>query len=96
FAGPGQAPDRSAEAFPLPKLAQRQFYASLRTTGVKIVECPGEADQEIAKASAEDETGRTFAVGSDSDFLIFERCRYVHFDDLLLPRRDEGDEDGGG
>lgn len=38
FVGPGQAPDLSAEAFPLPKLAQRQFYASLRTIGVKIVE----------------------------------------------------------
>ena len=35
-------------------------------------------------ASAGDETGRTFAVGSDSDFFIFERCRYIHFDDLRV------------
>ncbi|CAN0268681.1 unnamed protein product, partial [Hapterophycus canaliculatus] len=33
--------------------------------------CSGEADQEIAKASAEDESGRTFALGSDSDFFVF-------------------------
>ncbi|CAM9806042.1 unnamed protein product, partial [Pylaiella littoralis] len=85
FVGVGMPPDRSVGAFPLPMLAQRQFYASLRTAGVKIVECPGEADQELAKASAEDETGRTFAVGSDSDFFVFERCRYIHFDDLKLP-----------
>ncbi len=38
----------------------------------------------MAKASAADETGRTFAVGSDSDFFIFERCRYIHFDDLKV------------
>lgn len=38
FVGVGMAPDRSVEAFPLPKLAQKQFYASLRTIGVKIVE----------------------------------------------------------
>lgn len=46
--------------------------------------CPGEADQEIARASAEDPTGRTFAVGSDSDYFMFERCRYVHFKDLQV------------
>lgn len=46
--------------------------------------CSGEADQEVAKASAADDTGRTFAVGSDSDFFIFERCRYIHFDDLKV------------
>lgn len=38
FVGVGVAPDRSVEAFPLPKLAQRQFYASLRAVGVDIVE----------------------------------------------------------
>lgn len=38
FVGVGVPPDRSVEAFPLPKLAQRQFYTSLRTIGVKIVE----------------------------------------------------------
>ena len=46
--------------------------------------CSGEADQEVAKASADDDTGRTFAVGSDSDFFIFERCRYINFDDLKV------------
>lgn len=38
FMGVGMAPDRSVEAFPLPRLAQRQFYASLRAIGVEIVE----------------------------------------------------------
>lgn len=37
FMGLEMAPDRSVEAFPLPRLAQRQFYASLRTIGVQIV-----------------------------------------------------------
>lgn len=46
--------------------------------------CRGEADQEVARASADDPTGRTFALGSDSDFFLFERCRYVRFDSLKV------------
>lgn len=38
FVGVGVGPDRSVEAFPLPPLTQRQFYASLRAIGVEVVE----------------------------------------------------------
>lgn len=50
----------------------------------KLPRCTGEADQEIAKASAADPTGRTFALGGDSDYFIFERCRYIHFRGLKV------------
>lgn len=41
--------------------------------------CPGEADQELARASASDPAGRTFVMGKDSDYHVFEGCRYIQF-----------------
>lgn len=47
----------------------------------------GEADQLVAKESAEDPTGRTFALGADSDYHVFRGCRYIHFDQLKVCMR---------
>lgn len=38
FVGAGVGPDRSVNSFPVPKMADAQFYASLRSLGVKVVE----------------------------------------------------------
>lgn len=38
FTGQGKGPDRSVRAFPLPPMSMRQFYGSLISVGVEIVE----------------------------------------------------------
>jgi len=38
---------------------------------LKVVECESEADQAVALASALDVTNQTYAIGQDSDYLIF-------------------------
>jgi len=61
---------------------------------ISIVHCEGEADVEVARASAEDHTGDTYLVGNDSDFLVYGfpdreesfinsgEVRYIPFDEL--------------
>jgi hypothetical protein len=38
---------------------------------LQIIQCEGEADSEVAKASANDVTGMTYTLGSDSDYLVY-------------------------
>jgi len=64
--------------FPMPPLASRQFYASLARLRVAVHECAGEADQDLARASAEDD--RAVVLGDDSDFMFFRGARYVSFE----------------
>jgi hypothetical protein len=46
---------------------------------VSIVECEGEADQEIARASYEDQG---IILGADSDFNVLSSYGYIHFNEL--------------
>lgn len=69
---------------PKPRLLSQQFYATLHHEGVEVVACEGEADQELARASADDPTGRTFVLSKDSDFLLFAGCRFVEFNTLRV------------
>lgn len=59
-------------AWPVLRWLARTFFGS----------CPGEADQELARASASDPTGRTFVFGKDSDYFVFEGCRYIQFNTI--------------
>lgn len=46
--------------------------------------CSGEADQHIALESASDKTGRTFTFGGDTDYHLFQGCRYILFNALKV------------
>lgn len=68
-------------SFPLSPLVMKQIersiYAFLDMSpilpcgSIQIIQCDGEADSDVAKASADDASGRTFALASDSDYLIY-------------------------
>lgn len=67
--------------FPLSPLVmdqiERSIYAFenmnsvLHCGSVQIIECEGEADTDVAKASADDLSGKTFALACDSDYVIY-------------------------
>ena len=72
-------------------------YAHILGAGpdsISIVRCEGEADVEVARASADDHTGNTYLVGNDSDYVLYGfpnreesfinsgEVRYVPFDEL--------------
>lgn len=69
---------------PKPRLLSQQFYATLQHEGVEVVACEGEADQDLAKVSADDRTGRTFVLSKDTDFLLFAGCRFIEFNTLMV------------
>lgn len=75
------------DAMPRPRLLTQQLYATAQSAGVEVVACNGEADQDLAKASAEDPDGRTFVLGGDSDFFFFSNCRYIRFGTLEVSVR---------
>ena len=65
-------------SFPLGRLVLEQcrrsmeYFATTVAPGrVSFVDCIGEADLEVARASAADATGRTFCLGQDSDYCIY-------------------------
>ena len=65
-------------SFPLGRLVLEQcrrsmeFFATTVAPGrVSFVDCMGEADVEVARASASDATGRTYCLGQDSDYCIY-------------------------
>jgi len=68
-------------SFPLSALALRQVRSSLYDAArshapgvVVVVRCAGEADPSVARSAADDITGETYALGSDSDYLIYGEC----------------------
>ena len=68
-------PDVFLNSFPYSRLFLHQMRESLRRRAsvsptVTIVDCPEEADAEVARASAEG-GGRTYAIGQDSDYIVF-------------------------
>lgn len=71
---------------PMPRLLTQQLYATLDAMRVEVVACEGEADRDLARASANDPTGRTFVLGDDSDFFIFAGCRYIRFREVKVKR----------
>ena len=85
----GAAPGDFLEAFPIPTLLMDQFRSCLDrwrdVSGgrVEIVQCDEEADSFMAQASATDVSGRTYVLGSDSDFLTYGGgVKYVPLDGL--------------
>jgi hypothetical protein len=68
-------------SFPISPLVmdqiERSIYAFeemspiLSSGSIHIIECDGEADSEVAKASADDKSGKTYALACDSDYLIY-------------------------
>lgn len=69
-------------SFPLSPLVMEQIertilnFASIMNPvlpagSVHIIQCDGEADAAVARASAMDVTGATYAVANDSDYLIY-------------------------
>ncbi|CAM9262064.1 unnamed protein product, partial [Phaeothamnion confervicola] len=81
--------------FPPPPLIIEELEAVLRDLNVPVVDCPGEADQELAKAAAADAAGNHFVLGGDSDFFLFKGCRFIPFETLQLGGNNEN-LDGGG
>lgn len=67
---------------PLPPLAMFQLRATLRRLDIPMRVAYGEADSLCAKMVYDNEA---YAVmSSDSDFCIFDRCRYIPFDHVSL------------
>jgi len=68
-------------SFPLSPLVMDQIERSIKAFldmspvlpcgSIQIIQCDGEADSHVAKASADDASGKTFALASDSDYLIY-------------------------
>ena len=64
-------------SFPLGRLVLEQcrrsmeHFATTHPGRVSFVDCVGEADVEVAKASASDVSGRTYCLGQDSDYCIY-------------------------
>lgn len=91
----GNGGDAEAEmylsSFPVSPLVMDQIERSifafedmspvLPCGSIQIIECDGEADSEVAKASADDPSGMTFALACDSDYFI-----YGYPDDTLADR----------
>ena len=82
--------ERSLSAF--------EEYAHILGAGsdsISIIHCEGEADVEVARASADDHTGNTYVVGNDSDYVVYGfpnreesfinsgEVRYVPFDEVV-------------
>ena len=73
----GDVATNCLNSFPNGWLVSHQFRASLKQWEesypnlVEIIDCIGEADRVIALASVSDRTGKTFALGNDSDYLIY-------------------------
>eukprot|EP01043_Picozoa_sp_COSAG02_P042222 COSAG02_NODE_3571_length_6533_cov_8.215981_1_plen_496_part_10 len=75
---------------PEPPLMMRQVLATATARGVQLVQCRGEADQEMAIACAAQRHGEGahYVLGQDSDFYMFRGCHYIRFDDLNFSSSD--------
>lgn len=73
---------------PKPPLSIEQFRATIVELGMDIVDCEGEADQEIAKACHEHNLksidSQAYCYGGDSDFLLMQDCPYIPFGKLKV------------
>lgn len=72
-----QGSRQETRGLPRPRLLTQQLFATVKEAGVELVSCSGEADLQLARASAEDSTNRTFVLGTDNDFFFFSGCRYI-------------------
>lgn len=77
-----QGSRQETRRLPKPRLLTQQLFATVQDSGVEFVSCSGEADLQLARASAEDPTNRTFVLGTDNDFFFFAGCRYITFGSL--------------
>lgn len=110
------------QEFPVPTLAFEEVYhvcfdkmvttaADAGGGGVlgscKVIQCDGEADASVAVASAMDITNQTYAVGQDSDYLVFGyplhhgmwslgdvHVQYLPLDSLVMSGGEEEKEKG--
>ncbi|GFH53217.1 hypothetical protein CTEN210_09693 [Chaetoceros tenuissimus] len=66
--------------FPKPNLLMEEVYFTLLElskqdhddlTELKIIDCESEADRDVALESAMDRSNQTYAVGQDSDYVVF-------------------------
>ena len=73
----------AASEYPEPMLLQQQVEASLVEASVPIVYCEGEADAELARDCAGCSSW-TWALGDDTDFLIYAGVRCIRFCDLVV------------
>ena len=69
---------------PEPPLMLRQVLATAASLRVELVNCAGEADQDMALACAERRHGgpAAYVLGLDSDFYLFRGCSYIRFEDI--------------
>lgn len=91
--------------FPLSKLLLEQIHRSILKFALdnpdctQIIDCDGEADVMVARASASDVTGHTYAIGNDTDYLVYgfplnedqeEQCevQYIPFHQLDFSSQD--------
>ncbi|KAL3795161.1 hypothetical protein HJC23_007389 [Cyclotella cryptica] len=83
--GTGDGSDAEAElylaSFPVGSLLMSQIERSIESFvdmtpvlpcgSIQVLRCDGEADAEVARASADDASGMTYALAYDSDYLIY-------------------------
>jgi hypothetical protein len=81
----GKGDDAEAElylsSFPVSSLVMAQIERSIRAFesmdpvlpfgSIQVIQCNGEADADVSKASADDKSGMTYALACDSDYLIY-------------------------
>jgi hypothetical protein len=73
-------PNHLANAFPISPLAQTQIYHTLTTTcdrNIRMVQCDGEADIDMARAVVTGRSGAAFVVANDSDFCFMANISYI-------------------
>ena len=64
-------PRSSSKLWFLQILHEIQTFQSSHAEHVTIIQCPGEADVDVAFHAADDVSGDTYCVGNDSDYFIF-------------------------
>jgi len=82
------------EDMPLPPLCLWTMRSLLVEYEEHVVECQGEADPEIARYVAEGNSagsGKFFAYGRDSDFILMKDCPYIEFGEIKVISSESGD-----